>query len=169
MRSDPTDPHREALYGAEDDALPDGGRRFSRFSQIEEFVGEVVRGPWWESMYPEAPVEVTVLHRSRDATFSAAHVTADGQEAALFIRDGSWTMAVVVHELAHVAAQPAAALAWAQSQRQGHCEPPEGSHGPTFAAVLLELWRQHLGVHAYGALRSALNDRGVPYRRDLRG
>lgn len=166
VRSDPSDPSREALYAAEDSALPDGGRRFTRFAAIEKFVGEIIGDPWWESTFPDAPVEVAVRRRSRGATFSAAHVAEDGQEAVLFIRDGSWTMSVVIHELAHVAAM--------QTIRSEVGYPTEGhvtdaSHGPVFAAALLKLWRRYLGVHAYGALRSAFDDREVPYRRARRG
>ncbi|HTO00880.1 MAG TPA: hypothetical protein VL068_09425 [Microthrixaceae bacterium] len=155
MHSDPADPYRDALYAAEDEALPDGGRRFTRFASIEKFVGEVISDPFWEMTFPDAPVEVEIRRRSRGATFSAAHVAEDGQAAVLFIRDGSWTMAVVVHELAHVASFTA--------------NRTDGSHGPEFAAALLKLWRKYLGMHAYGALRSALDGRDVPYRRARRG
>lgn len=61
---DPTDPHRDTLYRCEHDALPDGGRRFRRFAELERFVTEVVLGPWWEQEFPDAPIEVTVLRRS---------------------------------------------------------------------------------------------------------
>lgn len=168
VRSDPTDPYRDALYSAEDDALPGGGRRFTRFSAIEGFVEEVIRDPWWESMFPDAAVDVAVRRRSRGATFSAAHVADDGQEAVLFIRDGSWTMAVVIHELAHVAASLPSDRRMAGGQG-GEPSRFHGSHGPEFATALLILWRRYLGVHAYGALRSAFDEREVPYRRALRG
>lgn len=154
MIADPTDPHRDALYAAELAALPDEGRRFHRFVQVCDYVESVVLGPWWERTFPDAPIEVAVLRRSRSATFSAAHVTDDGSEGVIFLRDGSWNAATVVHELAHVAAAPRAT-----SDRSG-------PHGEQFATALLQLWREHLGVHAYGALRSGLEDHGVPYQRD---
>ncbi|MGB3409958.1 MAG: hypothetical protein WBA45_02075 [Microthrixaceae bacterium] len=180
MRSDPTDPYRDALYSAEDAALPDGGRRFTRFSAIEKFIEEVIADPWWESTFPDAAVEVAVRRRSRGATFSAAHVAQGGQEAVLFIRDGSWTMAVVIHELAHVAANQYSDGGMAPSQGSGSrafdgssgsdaSRGHQASHGPEFATALLILWRRYLGVHAYGALRSAFDEREVPYRRALRG
>ncbi len=186
VRSDPTDPYRDALYSAEDAALPDGGRRFTRFSAIENFVEEVIRDPWWEATFPDAAVDVDVRRRSRGATFSAAHVAEDGQEAVLFIRDGSWTMAVVIHELAHVAASRQFDDRLAVNQGigsdpggtqgagpRGSVTPGSrgyhGSHGPDFATALLTLWRRYLGVHAYGALRSAFDEREVPYLRALRG
>ncbi len=149
------DPHRDAVYRAEHDALPDGGRRFRRFSELEAWVEQVVLGPAWEALFPDAPLEVAVLRRSRGATFSAAHVTPDGDAAAVWIRDGSWDAATVVHELAHVAAGPS--------------PDPTGPHGSRFATALLRLWRELLGVHAYGALRSALEVHGVPYQRDALG
>src|SRR5690606_13259765 len=109
------DPYRDAVYRAEHEALPDGGRRFRRFAELEAWVEGVVLGPMWEARFPEAPLEVAVLRRSRGATFSAAHVTPDGDAAAVWIRDGSWDAVTVVHELAHVAA--------------GRAHDPTGPHG----------------------------------------
>jgi putative metallohydrolase (TIGR04338 family) len=150
-RPDPSDPHRDTVYGCEQAALPEGGRRFRRFADLEAYVVAVMTGAWWDQVFPEAPIEVDVMRRSRGATFSAAHVSADGDAAAVWIRDGSWDAVTVVHELAHVAAG-----------RPG----PTGPHGEEFATTLLLLWRELLGVHAYGALRSGFADHGVPYRRD---
>ena len=44
-RADPQDPHRDALYAAEAAALPDGGRRFRRFADVEAYVQDVLREP----------------------------------------------------------------------------------------------------------------------------
>lgn len=148
------DPHREAVYDAEAEALPGGGRRFTRFAQLECWVVEVTTGVWWAGAFPDAPVEVDVLRRSRTATFSAAHVTADASASAVWLRDGSWDAVTVVHELAHVAAGPAS--------------DPTGPHGRRFATCLLGCWRELLGFDAYGALRSGLDRRGVPYHQDRR-
>jgi putative metallohydrolase (TIGR04338 family) len=150
--ADPDDPHREALYRCEHAASPEGGRRFRRFSELERFVADVVLGPWWERSFPLAPIDVSVLRRSAGATFSAAHVAEQGDEAAIWIRDGSWDAVTVVHELAHVAT--------------GAEVPSDGPHGSAFATNLLVCWRELLGVEAYGALRSALDANGIPYRRD---
>lgn len=147
-----SDPHQHAVYLAEHQALLDGGRRFARFAEIERYVGQVCAGPWWERRFPRAPIEVTVLRRSRGATFSAAHVTADGDEAAIWIRDGSWDAVTVVHELAHVAT--------------GNDHAGDGPHGAEFATTLLTCWRELLGVHAYGALRSAFGTNGIPFHQD---
>ena len=120
---DPADPYQYPVYGAEEAALPDGGRRFTRFAHLEAWVTEVVTGDWWSETWPQAPVEVAVQHRG-----------------------------VAVHELAHL-------TSWWHP-------PSEGPHGATFAADLLVLWRHLLGAHAYGALRSAFDEREVPYRLD---
>lgn len=148
------DPYREALYRAEHDALDDGGRRFTRFAHLTAYVEQVVTGPWWEHTFPDAPLEVDVLRRSRSATFSAAHVSEDGDAAVIWVRDGSWDLVTVVHELAHVAV--------------GSSGGDEGAHGATFSAALLVCWRELCGVAAYGALRSALEANGVPYHRERR-
>lgn len=151
----PADPHSEALYRAEHLAMPDGGRRFRRFAEVEDWVGRVVRGPWWEQTFPGAPLDVTVLRRARSATFSAAHVADDGEEAVIWLRDGSWDAVTVVHELAHVAV--------------GWVRPTPPAHGADFTTALLACWRELLGVQAYGALRSTLDVNGIPYHRDRLG
>ncbi len=140
------------MYAAESDALPDGGRRFRRFVELEQFVHAAMADPWWEEHFPDAPVSAQVHRRSRGATFSAAHVTDDGWDAVIWIRDGSWDAATVVHELAHVATG-----SWRTPQRWAS----EPGHGPRFVSALCDLWRHHLGIHAYGALRVALVERGV--------
>lgn len=132
--------------------MPDGGRRFRRFAEIETFVRIVMEDPFWEVTFPDAPVAVEVLRRSRSATFSAAHVTDDGWDAVIWIRDGSWDAVTVVHELAHVAAG---------SRRSPGRWAREPGHGARFVDALCLLWRRHLGLHAYGALRLALGENGV--------
>lgn len=146
------DPYRDLLYAAEAAALPDGGRRFTRFAQVEAYVAQVVIGAWWEQTFPAAPLEVDVERRSRSATFSAAHVTPDGTAGVIWVRDGSWDLVTVVHELAHVAL--------------AGVEPTDGPHGVAFAEALLACWRELCGVAAYGALRSEMAARGIPLQRD---
>ena len=146
------DPHRDGLYAAEGAALPDGGRRFARFVELEAFVAQVVTGAWWEQTFPDAPIEVDVERRSRSATFSAAHVTPDAMAGVIWVRDGSWDLVTVVHELAHVAL--------------AGVEPSDGPHGAAFARTLLVCWRELCGVSAYGALRSEMAARGIPLHRD---
>jgi putative metallohydrolase (TIGR04338 family) len=157
MQSDPTDPQRDALYRAESAAQPDGGRRFRRFTELQDYVLGATGDPFWEQRFPDAPVQVDVLRRSRGATFSAAHVDPDGWDAVIWIRDGSWNLVTVVHELAHVAV----------GGRSGRSA-DEPAHGPRFAAALADLWRHHLGVQSYGALLGAFDDQGVEYQWDRR-
>ena len=149
------DPDAVAVYAAVDEAMPDGGRRFRRFSEIQSFVDDAVAEPFWEDAFPDAPVSVEVLRRSSSATFSAAHVTDDGWDGVIWIRDGSWDVVTVVHELAHVAAG-----SWRVPGRWAS----EPGHGPRFVDALCRLWRRHLGVIAYGALRVSLSDHGVGTR-----
>lgn len=141
-----------AVYGAEDAAAVGGGLRFARFADVEAFVHAAMSEDWWEQEFPDAPVSAEVHRRSRGATFSAAHVTDDGWDAVIWIRDGSWNAVTVVHELAHVAAG-----SWRSPGRWAS----EPAHGPRFVDALCRLWRRHLGLHAYGALRLALEERGV--------
>jgi len=152
---DAADPYRECVYALEAQALEDNGRKFTRFAQVESYVESVLVSPWWEQQFPDAPLEVQLFRRSRSATFSAAAVDRLGDEAAIWIRDGSWDAVTVVHELAHVAsAQPT------------YNPDPTGAHGQAFTTALLLLWRELLGLHAYGALQSGFDDQGVPYLRE---
>ena len=165
-----SDPFRDTVYAVENAASPDGGRRFRRFAALESYVESVTTGVWWEQSFPAAPIEVDVIRRSRGATFSAAHVSADGDSAVVWIRDGSWDAVTVVHELAHIASVGPASVGRASLGRAGAgAGDPTGAHGCEFATALLQLWRELLGVHAYGALRSGLDDHGVPYRRERLG
>ncbi len=150
------DPFRDDVYRAEDEVLPDGGRRFTRFVQVERLVDDIVTSQWWSEVFPDAPIEVTVKRRSRGATFSAAAVDTAKDAACLWIRDGSWNLVTVLHELAHMASGG------------GSGKDPSGPHGSDFVSALCELWREYLGFHAFGALQSALETRGVPLRRDRR-
>lgn len=147
------DPHRDGVYAAEEEAAPGGGRRFTRFAHVEAIIDEIVTSGWWDDTFPHAPIEVVVMRRSRGATFSAATVDREADAAAVWIRDGSWDMVTILHELAHVAVSGG---------------DPSGPHGQEFVTALCELWRRFMGFHAYGALGSALTANAVPLRLDLR-
>ena len=154
---DPADPHQFLVYAAEDSALPGGGRQFADMAQVGDWVATVVTDPWWSETFPAAPLDVDVQSRSGTSTASVSHVGDAGRAALVRVHPAHRNAAGVVHELAHVAAwEPLAG-------RPGAAEP---SHGPRFCEVLLLLWREHLGLHAYGALRSAFEDQGIPFRRD---
>jgi len=148
------DPDAAVVYAAEEEALPDGGRRFRRFADLVAFVDHALSEPFWAEQFPDAPVGAEVVRRSHSATASGAHVTGDGWDAVIWIRDGSWDAVTVVHELAHVATG---------SFRDPGRWSTDPGHGERFVSALLVLWRRHLGAHAYGALRSALDARGVSF------
>lgn len=128
-----------SVYAAEDEALADGARRFRRWTELVAYVDGILAGEWWVTTFPAAPQTVEVLRRSRSARASLA----SRDLGAIAIRDGSWTAPVVLHELAHLAA------------------PRDDDHGPSFAAAFLVIVREHLGVEAFGALRSSFARAGV--------
>ena len=155
MTSQRDDPSAARVAAAELAALPDGGRRFRRWAELEVWVRGVLAEAWWEQTFPDAPVEVDLQRRSRGATFSAAHVVDDGSAAVIWIRDGSWDAVTVVHELAHVAARSG----------PGRAADP---HGSEFVDALQSLWRRHLGVQAWAALVQVLEPRDPDRQRDRR-
>lgn len=127
--------------------MPDGGRRFRRFVDVEAWIEQVLLSDWWAAEFPYAPLEVDINRRSRGATFSAARVAVEGDNATVWIRDGSWNAVTIVHELAHIAA-------W---------NVVDGAHDAEYVTVLLRCWRELLGFDSYGALRTSLDARGVDY------
>jgi putative metallohydrolase (TIGR04338 family) len=145
------------VYAAEDASLPGGGRQFAGLAEVRAWVGQLVADPWWSETFPSAPIDVDAEARSSTSTASVSHVGDAGRAAFIKVHPHHRHAAGVVHELAHVAA-------W---EPMGHLPSvDEPSHGPRFCEALLLLWREHLGVHAYGALRSAFEGQGIPFRRD---
>jgi len=143
LSGDPTDPQRDLVYQCEDRVLA-RARRFRRFTEVEQFVRVVVTDPWWIDDLPRRwsvvpPIEVVLARRSRSATASLAETG----RPVIHLRDGHWTSAVVLHELAHLAARD-----------------PE-PHGPVFCGVLCDLVRRHAGFHAGVELRAALSEVGA--------
>lgn len=138
-----TDDEAERLYGAEARAIDGSARRWRRWSHVVAFVDDVLAGPMWEELYPDAPLEVNLARRSRSSRMSLTE--GNRAAAAIHIADGQWTGPTVVHELAHVAAGP------------------EAGHGPAFVRAELELVRRLLGFHAYGALRSEFERVGLAF------
>jgi putative metallohydrolase (TIGR04338 family) len=138
------DPRRDAVYAAEHAALDDVGPRFGRWTEVEAYVDLLTTDARWTDVFPDAPVEVQVVRRSRSARYSAA----DPAHGVIHIRDGSWDAATVLHELAHVAVGD---------------ERDDEPHGEHFVGAMLELVRTFLGFDTYGALRTELDRRGVPW------
>lgn len=127
------DPQRLAVYAAEDALLADIGRRFRRWTEVEAFVESVLASPAYLRLFPDAPLDVALARRSRNATASLALPA----HATLLIRDGSWNVLTLLHELAHLIAlgdQP---------------------HGPDFVATELALVREFCSFDDYVALRTS--------------
>lgn len=144
---DLADPQRDRVYACEDLALADG-RSFRRFAEVEAYLAEVLRDPWWidelgERWAVAPPLDVTLVRRSRSARSSAAEVG----RPVIHLRDGHWTAAVLLHELAHLVARD-----------------PE-PHGPIFCGVLCDLVSRHMGFPAAVELRAALVAAGVEVAR----
>lgn len=128
-------------------------RRFRRFSQIEDYLETLVSGAWWSLRFPDAPLEILLQRRSRGATFSAAACAGtghrvDGREVdragIIWLVDGhGWGLETVLHELAHLAAEPGA------------------GHGPEFRDSLGELWRHEAGIDAWAALQHGFSAAGL--------
>ncbi|MFN8049954.1 MAG: hypothetical protein U0Q22_00770 [Acidimicrobiales bacterium] len=135
------DPQRAAVYAAEDSVIADVGRRLRRWVEVEAFVESVLTSERYLDSFPDGPLEVLVDRRSRGARASLAVPTRN----LILIRDGSWNVLTVLHELAHLLA------------------PDDPPHGPAFVATELVLVRDHCGFAAYGALRSAFEAHGVHF------
>lgn len=131
-------------------------RRFPRFSQIEQYVAAVLLTRWWSETFPDAPLEVVVLRRSRTATFSAATITGrtptpsatgaggDGLGVIWLVDGRGWGLETVLHEMAHLAAGIGA------------------GHGVAFRSALGHLWRHEAGIEAWAALQAGLSSYGPP-------
>lgn len=133
-------------------------RRFARFSEIEFYLDRLASSRWWSETFPEAPIEIHLQRRSRQATFSAAatehadtpapqrreHDPRWGGRAdpsgIIWLVDGrGWGLETVLHEMAHLAAGA------------------EAGHGDVFVDSLCGLWRHEAGVEPWAALSAAFS------------
>lgn len=133
------DPQRLAVYAAEDAVLAEVGQRFRRWTEVEVYIESVLASPGYLRLFPDASLDVAVARRSRSATASLAVP----EHATLLIRDGSWNVVTLLHELAHLVS------------------PASESHGPDFVATELALVREFCSFHAYVALRTSFLEHGV--------
>lgn len=156
----------DILYQAEDSVDQSGLRQYRRFTEVEDAISEIVLSSWWERTFPEAPVDVQVFRRSRSARFSAAQTRVDEDAAAVLIRDGSWDLVTVLHELAHIATVGIVAHSGSRLRQQALESDP---HNAEYVGVLLLFWQEWAGFHNYGAFRSVLDVHGVAYHLPRRG
>jgi putative metallohydrolase (TIGR04338 family) len=129
----------EATYAAERRSIEHLGelRRFRRFLHIVSYVDQVVASDWWDETFPCAPAEVEVQRRSHRAVASLA--TVDAGVGVIALVDGhGWSLDVVLHELAHLAAGP------------------EWGHSDPFCGALVRLWHHEIGAEAAAVLRREL-------------
>ena len=125
-----------AVYAAE--AAAAGSvplRRFGTFVELEQYAQALAVSSWWTETFPEAPVELEIQRRSRSATWSGAATTGDEVGIVAIVDGHGWGLETVLHELAHLAAGPAA------------------GHGRRFREVLGALWRHEAGFEAWAALQ----------------
>lgn len=134
-----SDPQRSAVYAAEDLVVPDVGRRLRRWTEVEAYLESVLADPAYLELFPDAPLDIVLDRRSRSARASVAvpeHLT-------ILIRDGSWNVLTLLHELAHLVS------------------PAADAHGPDFVATELALVRRFCGFDAFVALRASFEAHGV--------
>lgn len=148
---DAADPQQRRLYAAEDAVLDDIGPRLRRWVDVEAFLESVLTLPAYLDAWPDAPLDVELLRRSRNATASLAVAGPDS----ILIRDGSWNALTVLHELAH--------LVVATERGAGRSESPHATeaHGPDFVSVELDLVRFRCGFDQYGLLLTSFERHGV--------
>lgn len=135
------DPSAQTLrvYAAEESVIDEIGPRLRRWTQVEEFFERVIGSSQYLERFPDAPLEIGLGRRSRNARSSVA-VVEHGQ---ILIRDGSWNALTVLHELAHLVS-------------------PDGHpHGPSFVATELELVRLFCGFVDHATLSHAFVEHGV--------
>lgn len=115
----------DAVYKAEDIVLAPISRRFSTMAELAGVVADITASSWWSQQFPSAADKhIRIEPRSSSARFSLA--SADG----LILISNSpqhRTMAVVLHELAHIGT--------------GLCD----GHGPIFRTAMGLLVRRFMG------------------------
>lgn len=117
----------EACYRAEAFLQP-VARRFSTMQEVRDYVMDLTSSDWWIESFPAAFVSIEVETRSSSARWSLA--LKDGTTIAIANNPRHRTLAVILHELAHVATVSA------------------DGHGPIFRSAMIKLVRREMGVYA---------------------
>jgi putative metallohydrolase (TIGR04338 family) len=128
------------LYECEEAALGGAGRQFRHLGEVRAYVAELVAGDWWAERWPH--IEAIPVGRSRSGRFDGYALEGPGE-----IRLASLREPVLLHEIAHVVT-------------------PGAGHGPAFVASFLDLVRERLGFHSYGALLAELRRRDLVKKED---
>lgn len=125
---------QEACYRAESEALEGLGRRWRTHREVQTYVESVLSSDYWHDKHPHVGEVHVGQTRSKQWSGMAGKGT---------IRIGLREERVVLHELAHIAA------------------PAKAGHGSAWQEIYLDLVREFMGFHAYGALQSALAAEGL--------
>ncbi len=134
------------LYAAEADTIDTWGMRWSRVDDAQAYLDGLVGSAWFFARWPHF-VRGVVRRRGRGSTWSTnAGLDADGPggrptEGVVLLADGALRQSTLLHELAHLLADPAA------------------GHGPAFAETLLTLVRHEMGFFAFAEYFHALRRR----------
>ena len=148
---DAADPQQRRVYAAEETVIDDIGPRLRRWADVEAFLESVLTLPDYLDAFPDAPLDVELLRRSRNATASLAVAGPDS----ILIRDGSWNALTVLHELAHL-------IVATERRTAGPASPQvREPHGPDFVSVELNLVRLRCGFDQYGLLLTSFDAHGV--------
>ena len=127
----------EAVYRAESRTILLSARQFSTVREMRLWVKDVTESDFWVSTFPRAPHHVNVEVRSGSARFSVAHGNSEEGTIAIANNPDHRNVAVVLHELAHLATSNA------------------DGHGPIFRNALLKMVRHYMGFYSYVDLKNA--------------
>lgn len=130
----------EAVYRAENKAILSSARQFSTTREMRSWVKDVTESDFWLSTFPRAPHHVNVEIRSGSARFSVAHGNSEEGTIAIANNPAHRNVAVVLHELAHLATRNA------------------DGHGPIFRNALLKMVRYYMGFYSYVDLENAYKE-----------
>jgi putative metallohydrolase (TIGR04338 family) len=129
--------------------LVDVGPPMASLEAVRRYVADVLAGPWWARWAPEVrsvAVEETVGQGEQTPAWHQAEVGAGEVRHTLHLPPWSWRPLTVLHELAHVAAQP---ILWARP------------HGPQFVRLWVDAVAAAAGSEPARRLRAALGTEGI--------
>lgn len=127
---------QEACYRAQHEALEGLGRQWRTHREVEQYVNDLIASEAWHDKYPH--VDRVLVAQSRSKKWAGA-----ASVKHKVIRISERHESVVLHELAHLVL------------------PAKVGHGREWQETYLELVREHMGFHAYGALQAAYRAEGL--------
>ena len=131
----------------------DTGAELAGVEEVSAFVGSVMAGPWWRTWAPDVTEVGLDPSPGADQTAPAWHeprLSEAGVSHVIHLPAWSRRPLTVLHELAHVAAQP---ILWAKP------------HGPQWARLWVDLVGSVMGRPSAQQLRAALRAEGIGLAR----